>query len=364
MGIVKGKLRRGLSLPTSRLAGHRGFLPSISPIQIRSLQIRNPDFEFRISDFSARPAVSSQKVMGHVQPPGEGELLRSFMVSKGMAQLETDPLSESGVGQTSLLIAAWRAREAEQIDPLFVDPIANIFVTPAMETWVDKMTQASVSTRHLISYRTRYLDDYLVSEMERGVAQIVLLGAGLDTRSLRLGHPSATFYEIDRSEVLSYKQQQLERYGYAAGSHFIEGDYIRDDLFALLGSRGFKADKETFFIWEGNTMYIPADVILGFLSRLRAGVSRFRISFDYVSEEMIQRKTGFAGAGNLVSGFENIGAPWMTGFADIHRVAEQTGLAIIENKWMVDVLAPSRFRVTLGRDLFRHYSVCTLSSHE
>jgi methyltransferase (TIGR00027 family) len=286
------------------------------------------------------------------------------MAAIDMGQLASNPPNVDGVGQTSLLIAAWRSRESEQIDPLFVDPIANIFVNLSMEDWVDKMTQASVSTRHLIGYRTRYFDDYLASEMNKGVAQIVLLGAGLDTRSLRLGHPSASFYEIDRREVLAYKQEQLGRHGYAIRSHFIDGDYIRDDVFALLDGRGFKADEETYLIWEGNTMYVPVDAIISFLSGLKAKIQRFRISFDYLSEEMIQRKTGYEGAGDLVNGFESIGAPWVTGFGDIHRIAERTGLAVIENKWMVDVVAPSPFRVALSRDLFRHYSVCTLGSHE
>jgi methyltransferase (TIGR00027 family) len=273
-------------------------------------------------------------------------------------------LSGGGVGQTCLLIAAWRAKEAEQIDPLFVDPIANIFITPEMESWVDEVTQASVSTRHLISYRTRYFDDYLVREIERGVTQVVLLGAGLDTRSLRLGHPSVSFYEIDQSEVLSYKQRQLGSHGYAARSHFIAGDYIRDDLLALLKSRGFKADVETYFIWEGNTMYIPGDVIFAFLNQLRTEVLRFRISFDYLSEEMIQRNTGFEGAVNLVNGFAKMGAPWVTGFASIHQITEQTGLSITENKWVAEVVDPSPFRETLSRDIFRHYSVCTLNCCE
>lgn len=288
----------------------------------------------------------------------------NFMISQGMGELETGGLSEGGVGQTCLLIAAWRAREAEQIDPLFVDPVANIFITPAMEPWIEEVTQASVSTRHLISYRTRYFDDCLVSEMERGVKQVVLLGAGLDTRSLRLGHPSVSFYEIDQGEVLAYKKQQLEGNGYTVRSHLIEGDYIRDDLSALLKSRGFKADEETYFIWEGNTMYIPEEAILSFLNQLRTEVLRFRISFDYLSEEMIQRNTGFEGAVNLVNGFAKMGAPWVTGFASIQRVAGQTGLAILENKWVAEVVVPSRFRETLSRDLFRNYSVCTLSSCE
>ncbi len=278
---------------------------------------------------------------------------------------ETDPLSEGGVGRTSLLIAAWRADEAERIDPLVIDSIANIFVPPATRRWVEEMTRTSESTRQLISYRTRFFDDALVAEFKRGVKQVVVLGAGLDTRSLRLGGAGVTFYEVDCEAVLSYKQRQLADHGYAAeASVYVPGDYIRDDVWALLKARGFDAGAETFFIWEGNTMYIPAEAIIAFLGRLKAEVPRFRIAFDYLSEELIARDTGFSSAGKLVAGFESAGAPWVTGFTDIARLAERAGLALVEDKRIVDVMPPSRFRVALDRELFRHYSVCTLSNHE
>ena len=268
------------------------------------------------------------------------------MVTDAELQTKVDPLDEGGVGQTSLLIAAWRARESERIDPLYVDPIANIFVTPAMAAWVEEVTQASVSTCELINYRTRYFDDYLLSEV------------------LRLGNPDVAFYEIDCAAVLGYKQRQLSRHGYSARGRFIAANYIQDDLFGLLGGQGFDAEAETYFIWEGNTMYIPAEEILGLLQRLKAALPRFRISFDYLSDELIGRKTGFAGAKRLVEGFDDMGAPWITGFADVRALAGRAGLGLLENKWMVDVVAPSPYRIALSRDLFRHYSVCTLSSHE
>lgn len=276
---------------------------------------------------------------------------------------DTATIGTAGVGQTSLLIAAWRAKESEEIDPLFIDPIANVFVPPAIEAWAEEVAQASVSTRHLIGYRTRYFDDYLRAEMARGVTQVVLLGAGLDTRSLRLGEAGVAFYEIDQAEVIAYKQRQLERYGYASRSEFVAANYIEDDVWALLAEHGFKAERETYFIWEGNSMYIPEAAIVALLARLKTKVSRFSISFDYLSAEMIERNTGFEGAGKLVSGFAHMGAEWVTGFADIARVARAAGLALVENKAVAGVVQPA-FRVALSSELFRHYSVCTLSNHE
>ena len=268
---------------------------------------------------------------------------------------ETDLLSNAGVGRTSLLIAAWRAMEAEQIDPLVIDPIANIFVDQETAAWANEVAQASVSTRHLINYRTRYFDDYLREEVRRGVTQIVILGAGLDTRSLRLGNSGVTFLEVDRAEVLRFKRRQLERFGYFIPSHFIEADYIQDDWMASLEDVGFRPESETYFIWEGNTMYIPSDAILSFLSQLKSEVPRFKISFDFVSEEMIRGKA----ATDLVDQFENMDAKWVTGFADIGPVATRVGLTLLENLRVSDVVKPSPHRGGLG-DFFQDYLICTL----
>jgi methyltransferase (TIGR00027 family) len=271
---------------------------------------------------------------------------------------------DGGVGRTCLLIAAWRAMESEQIDPLFVDPIANIFLTAELEAWVDEVTLRSVSTRRLIGFRTRYFDDRLKAEMDRGVRQVVLLGAGLDTRAIRMGRPSVTFFEVDQAEVLAYKRQRLERHGYAANSRFVVGDYVREDLIPLLHGEGFRSEEETYFIWEGNTMYLTQSEIRALLDKLKAGVPRFRISFDYLSEELVQGSTGFRGAKELVSGFEEMGAPWVSGFSDLQQLAARTRLEIIENRKMVNTGEGLPFQPRLDPELFRHYFVSTLSSHE
>jgi methyltransferase (TIGR00027 family) len=269
-----------------------------------------------------------------------------------------------GVGQTSLLIAAWRAQEAEEIDPLFVDAIANIFVNAETRALSDKMMRASASTRYLINYRTKYFDERLSKVLSQGVAQVVILGSGLDSRAIRLGDNRVRFFEVDQPEVLAFKQQQLTQYGYDCNSRMIGGNYIQDDVIALLVNHGFDPGQETYFIWEGNTMYIPLPDIISLLQKLRWHVANFKISFDYLSPEMIRKTTGFKPASDLVNGFENMAAPWVTGIDDIQPIAGEAGLVVIENLWMIDVVAASSWRVSLDRSLFRNYSVCTLASDE
>lgn len=273
------------------------------------------------------------------------------------------PIPE-GVGRTSLLIAAWRAWETEQIDPLFIDSIANIFVPPVLEPWIQSISRTAESTRHLIGYRTCFFDNCLVAELQRGVGQVVLLGAGLDTRAIRLGTEAATFFEIDQAEVLDFKQARLEQHGYTTRSRFVAADYVRDNWIDELERCGFDPTRETAIIWEGNTMYLPEDAIVALMREVRQRIPRVRLTFDYLSAELIARPAGDAEAGRLIDGFAAIGAPWVTGFNGIAALATQAGWAVLDDRRMVDAVPPSPFRIPLTGDLFRHYSVCTLGKHE
>jgi O-methyltransferase involved in polyketide biosynthesis len=64
-------------------------------------------------------------------------------------------------------------------------------------------------------------------------------------------------------------------------------DYLAEDFLALLKERGFEADGETLFLWEGNTFYLEEAGVLSVLRRLREGVRNFRVAFDYASDAAV-----------------------------------------------------------------------------
>ena len=69
-------------------------------------------------------------------------------------------------------------------------------------------------------------------------------------------------------------------------------------------------DLPTYFIWEGNTMYLPFASIRHTLAEIRTHVTRFRVSFDYMADAVITKTTGDPGITKLVDSFANMGAPW------------------------------------------------------
>ena len=68
---------------------------------------------------------------------------------------------------------------------------------------------------------------------------------------------------------------------------FIPGNYVTDGLLRLLDANGFDFDLPTCVIWEGNTMYLNRPAVLNVLTDLRESLKAFAISFDYLTEAVI-----------------------------------------------------------------------------
>ncbi len=124
------------------------------------------------------------------------------------------------VSYTARIVAAKRAIEQLHSAPLFQDPYAAALAGDEVDALLSrwrKVAQAQAApleqvitkrTRY-IAVRTKFMDDLLSSTLAE-YKQVVILGAGLDTRAYRLAWlPHTTVYEVDCPKVLQYKAQVL-----------------------------------------------------------------------------------------------------------------------------------------------------------
>ncbi|WIX81653.1 SAM-dependent methyltransferase [Amycolatopsis carbonis] len=129
----------------------------------------------------------------------------------------------AGVSSTALMVAAARAIETHHPHSLLHDEYAEHFVRSAnspvaLPTRIEdvELGDADPFWGHLgrfFAVRARTFDDFLVDSAPH-TPQLVFLGAGLDTRGLRLGlPPSVTGFEIDRHDVLTFKTKVLDSLG-------------------------------------------------------------------------------------------------------------------------------------------------------
>jgi methyltransferase (TIGR00027 family) len=138
--------------------------------------------------------------------------------------------------------------------------------------------------------RKRYIDDKLLEAVSAGIQAVVILGAGLDTRAYRLPALGALpVFEVDFPENIAYKRTKLrELYG-SVPAHvaLVPLDFNSQDLAGGLASHGYRAEHQSFFIWEGVTQYLSEEAVHKTLSLLAQAKAGSRLVFTYVRKDFI-----------------------------------------------------------------------------
>jgi methyltransferase (TIGR00027 family) len=219
---------------------------------------------------------------------------------------------------TAFIVAEFRVEENNEAHPLYVDHVVPLFLSDTTRAAARAIQQDFPPAGKNLRLRTRYFDDRLDTAIAQGCRQVVILGAGLDTRAVRKSAPGVVFFEIDDAATLSFKRERLAAGGIAEPAVLIPGDYVADGVLKLLERNGFSRD-------------VPArPAVMAVLRELASGVSRFSISLDYMDEQIIDRTTGDQPTSDFVARFAAMGAPWSFGCNDVHPLADEAGLTVVD----------------------------------
>jgi methyltransferase (TIGR00027 family) len=261
---------------------------------------------------------------------------------------------------TAFIVAEFRARENEQPHPLYLDPVVHIFLDDRAKKAAAAIRASFPAGEKMPRLRTRYFDDRLDERIADGCRQVVILGSGLDTRPVRKGAPDVAYFEIDDANTLNFKKERYAENGIDAQVAFIPGDYVAAGVLPLLARSGFDSDLPSFFIWEGNTMYLTRAAAMKVLIDLRERVRQFSISFDYMDEAVVARTTGDDQTTGFVERFAAMGAPWYLGIDDLGAIAEEAGMTIADCMTIADLYRAYWPSEPLDSIIYDHYSLCTL----
>jgi len=118
----------------------------------------------------------------------------------------------------------------------------------------------SEDMRDLVTARTAYIDA-LMKESLGDVEQVVLMGAGYDTRAYgEFRRQGLSFFELDQQATQRLKKKALADAGIdTAGTRFVSVDFQKDNAFERLAASGFDRSKKTLFLWEGVTLYLEEE---------------------------------------------------------------------------------------------------------
>lgn len=236
--------------------------------------------------------------------------------------------------RTAEYMALFRALESVRPvgERLFEDRAATSFLRPSLRavTSAARFPPAHALIVALIDHRwpgprlsgavrTRVIDDFVTGAMEGGCTQLVLLGAGYDTRATRLPAAAAsTVFEIDYPETQARKRAAL---GHASDRiRYVALDFERKALAPALIDAGLNGSARTCVLWEGVFSYLTPEAIDATLAALvEVCAPRSQILLTYVEQRFLE--TAGPQAGAWFTAVHDAGEPFQTGLDPIQAPA-------------------------------------------
>jgi methyltransferase (TIGR00027 family) len=191
---------------------------------------------------------------------------------------------------TAEFTAAMRADHLlHDADPVLEDVWALRLVTPELRASVEKGDYHAMLERsglrptqgHIV-LRARLADDALAAAIARGVRQLVVLAAGLDSSCLRRD-TRVRVIEVDHPASQRVKRERLAGLGAPLdGIEFTSVDFEREELAAALARSSLDRGRPALVTWIGVTMYLPTAIGLATIAQIRASVAAgSELIFDY-----------------------------------------------------------------------------------
>jgi methyltransferase (TIGR00027 family) len=238
--------------------------------------------------------------------------------------------------KTALRVAIRRAAHQLMEQPRVLDdPIAVRLIGSGYARDLERAShKVARDFRAFMAVRSRYAEDRLAEAVSGGVAQYVILGAGLDTFAYRNPFPWLRVFEVDLPATQEWKRTMLDEAGIAVPESvtFVPLDFEDHTLAEGLDEAGFDASAPAFFGWLGVVPYLTLEAFratLGTIAQLPTGSA---VSFDYTLEPETLSNVGRTAFAALTKRVAAAGEPFQLFFTPQMMEAElrQAGFKRIE----------------------------------
>ena len=181
----------------------------------------------------------------------------SLRVEAASRFLEGTRVKEGTASRTARGVAA-RRLEYDRVAAPYGDPAADEALTSDV---ADGLTPEHNRMHEYIRARTAFFDRIVVNSIDRGVAQVVIGGAGYDGRAFRYAKPGVRWFEVDHPATQADKLGRIARLGIATPQvSFIPADFTADPVAEPLLAAGLDPARLALFLFEGVAVYLePRD---------------------------------------------------------------------------------------------------------
>ena len=232
----------------------------------------------------------------------------------------------------ALEIAGVRAGESTlpENERVFYDPYAKFFFSPderknnetpeQVKAQIESYNQIMPGANGAIVSRIRFIDEYLETCIKNEFKQVVIIGAGYDTRAYRIDgvKENLSFFEVDHPITQQIKIEKIKEIFDQLPDHvtYVPVTFGQDQLSEKLFDAGYKQGIKTLFIIEGLLMYIPPEAVDGLLMFItKASCAESALVADYFHSDVIEGKSDLKEAITLKQFVENAGSKLMFGLA-------------------------------------------------
>lgn len=201
------------------------------------------------------------------------------------------------------IIAAHRAIESSKSsnERVCYDPFARSFLPPKFtvigetdfpeNVALDLFKEIVPGFHEFFIARTRFIDDYLKGCIDKGIEQLVILGAGYDSRAYRFEglKNRVKVFEVDHPATQTVKKERLKDTFHELPRYvtYVPVDFQKETLNEILPKKGYRSELKTLFIWEGVSMYVNSNAVSETLSFISESSGEKSVVFDYTHPDVL-----------------------------------------------------------------------------
>jgi len=210
--------------------------------------------------------------------------------------------------------------------------------------------------------RTRVIDDLVRSAIRDGCTQLVLLGAGYDTRATRLSEAKAIqAFEIDHPATQAHKRKTLGPT--AAHVRYVPVDFEHDPLADALTDAGLDPSQRSCVVWEGVFSYLSTDAIDRTLAALvQTCQPSSVVILTYIDQHVLDRSSSQPEP--WIAAVRSVAEPFRTGLDPEHAGSffAERSLTLCNDETTTE--AAGRLGVTHPETIPSFYHLATLEVDE
>jgi len=265
-------------------------------------------------------------------------------------------MKENQASKTAQYMALFRAIESHrsQNSRLFKDPFADLFLDPTLK-FVAKASHWPLFGTFLLHFiqhkgpgalssgiaRTKLIDDLLQKTILDGAKQVIILGAGFDTRALRLKFLNKIpVIEIDHPNTSKLKQERLNQKFQSIPSNirYLQIDFNAQKITDFANQIQLDRNVPTTIIWEGVTNYLTEETITQSFDLFRQFPRGSCLIFTYIHKDVLEHPELYHGTQKIMADLHKNQEIWTFGFdpQELPTFLSTYGYKLIEDKNAVE----------------------------